>query len=113
MREYIEWPEFEKVDIRAGTIVDVQDFKEARRPAYKIKVDLGPELGIKKSSAQLTVNYTKEALLGQQVICVVNFKPKQIANFISEILITGFPDANQAIILAQPAVPIPNGGKLF
>ncbi|GEO05814.1 tRNA-binding protein [Adhaeribacter aerolatus] len=111
--EYIEWAEFEKVALRVGTIVEVTDFTEARKPAYKIKVDLGPELGIKKSSAQVTANYTKEALLGKQVICVTNFKPKQIANYVSEVLITGFPDAQGNVVLAQPASPVANGAKLF
>ena len=111
--EFIDWPTFEKVDIRVGTIVEVADFKEVYKPAYKIKVDLGPELGVKKSSAQLTANYSKEDLLGKQVICITNFRPKQIANFISEVLITGFPDGNQEVILAQPAAPVANGSKLF
>jgi tRNA-binding protein len=111
--DYINWQDFERFDIRVGTIMEVADFAEARKPAYKIKVDLGPELGIKNSSAQLTVNYSKEILLGKQVICVVNFKPKQIAGYLSEILITGFPDANQQVILAQPAAPVPNGSRLF
>jgi tRNA-binding protein len=111
--EYIDWADFEKVEIRVGTVVEVTDFAEARKPAYKIKVDLGSELGIRKSSAQLTGNYSKENLLGKQVICITNFRPKQIANYTSEILITGFPDENNQVILAQPAAPVANGSKLF
>jgi len=110
---YIQWSDFEKLDIRVGTITEVADFPEARRPAYKIKVDLGAGLGIKKTSAQLTVNYTKETLLGKQVICIVNFPPKQIGKYLSEILITGFPDEQNGVVLAQPHLPVPNGSKLF
>jgi len=110
---YIQWSDFEKIDMRVGTIVEVKEFPEARKAAFKVKVDLGPELGIKKSSAQLTVNYTKESLLGKQVICIVNFPPKQIGKFLSEILITGFPDEQQGVVLAQPHIQVPNGSKLF
>ncbi|RDC62616.1 tRNA-binding protein [Adhaeribacter pallidiroseus] len=104
--------DFEKVALRVGTILDVSDFPEARKPAYKIIVDFGP-LGIKKSSAQITVNYTKAELVGKQVIAVVNFLPKQIGKYISEVLITGFEDDNGNIILAQPQSPVPNGAKLM
>ena len=109
----IQWSDFEKIDIRAGTIVEVDDFPEARKPAFKVKVDLGPALGIKKSSAQLTVHYTKENLMGKQVICIVNFPPKQIGKYISEILITGFSDEYNGVVLAQPHLQVPNGSKLF
>ena len=109
----IQWSDFEKVDIRVGTITEVSDFPEARKPAFKIKVDLGPEIGEKKSSAQVTVNYTKESLLGQQVICIVNFAPKQIGKYLSEVLITGFPDEQNQVVLAQPHTRVPNGSKLY
>lgn len=108
----ISWSEFEKVDIRVGTITHVTLFPEAKKPAYKVSVDLGP-LGIKKSSAQITKHYTAEQLIGKQVVCVVNFPPKQIANFISEILVTGFADENNAVVLCSPDKPVPNGARLF
>ncbi len=110
--ETITWQDFEKVDLRVGTITEVHDFPEAHKPAYKIFVDLGP-LGIKKSSAQVTVHYTKEELVGRQVMAVVNFPPKQIGKYISEILITGFEDENKNIVLAQVDRQVPNGAKLI
>jgi tRNA-binding protein len=109
----INWNEFEQVDLRVGTIVDVQDFPEARKPAYKLKVDFGGEIGIKKSSAQITDLYTKEELLNKQVIGVVNFPPKQIGPFISECLITGFANETGAIVLAVPDKRVPDGVKLM
>jgi tRNA-binding protein len=108
----INWDDFEKVDIRTGTIIDVQDFPEARKPAYKLKVDLG-ELGIKKSSAQITDYYTKEELIGKQVLCVVNLPPRQIANFISEVLVTGFDDGTGKIVLVTTERIVGNGKKLM
>ena len=111
MRE-ITWAEFEKVELRVGTIIDVQDFPEARKPAYKLQIDFG-EFGVMKSSAQITKHYTKEELLGKQVVCVVNFPVKQIGPFISECLTTGFADENGDIVLTEPERKVPNGSKIF
>jgi tRNA-binding protein len=109
--ETIGWNDFEKVELRAGTILEVLDFPQARKPAYKVKVDFGP-LGIKWSSAQITRHYTKEELPGRQVIGVLNFPVKQIANFMSEFLLTGFADDNGDIVLAAIEKLVPNGSKL-
>jgi tRNA-binding protein len=109
--EIIEWKDFEKVELIAGTIVEVDDFPEAKKPAYKLKVDLGPTIGVKKSSAQITRLYSKEELLGKQVLCVVNFKSRQIGPFISEILVTGFVQ-EEGVVLAVPDKKVPNGLKL-
>jgi tRNA-binding protein len=107
----INWQDFERVDIRIGTIVRVEPFPEARKPAFKLWVDLGP-LGIKKSSAQLTVRYTPEQLIGTQVLVVTNFAPRQVGPFISEILVTGFVGESGDVVLARPDAPVPNGSKL-
>ena len=108
---HISWTDFEKIDIRAGTIIEVNEFPEARKPAYKLSVDFG-ELGIKRSSAQITTHYSKEELLNRQVIAVVNFPPKQIAAFISECLVLGVYDENKDVILLQPGKPVKNGMKI-
>ena len=107
----ITWAEFEKVELRIGTILTVKDFPEARNPAYQLTIDLG-ELGIKKSSAQLTKLYSKKDLIGRQVVCVTNFPPRQIANFMSEVLTTGFVLDNKEVVLAVPERKVPNGTKL-
>ena len=110
--EKIQFADFLKVDVRAGTIIKVEDYPEARKPAYKLEVDFGP-LGIKKSSAQITHHYSKEELLGKQVIAVVNFPPKQIGKFLSEVLTLGLPDQNGHVVLTGPTKHVPNGSRLF
>ncbi|NCI47089.1 tRNA-binding protein [Sediminibacterium soli] len=107
----INWGDFEKIDIRSGTITEVTDFPQARKPAYQLTIDFGP-LGIKRSSAQITGHYTKEALLGKQVVAVVNFPPKQIANFFSECLVLGVYDGDNQVILLTPDKAVENGGKV-
>ena len=108
----ITWPDFEKVELRAATIVRVEDFVKARKPAYKLWVDLGSELGIKQSSAQLTKLYAKDDLLGRQVVCVSNFAPRQVADFMSEVLVTGFILEDGEVVLAAVERPVPNGTLL-
>ncbi len=109
----ISFDDFQKLDVRIGTVVDAQPFPEARRPATKLWVDFGDAIGVRKTSAQLTVHYTPEELVGRQVAAVVNFLPKQIGKFMSEILVLGFPDADGAVVLLNIDKPVPNGGRLF
>jgi tRNA-binding protein len=108
----ITWNDFEKVDIRTGTIVKVNDFPKARKPAYQLVIDFGAELGLKKSSAQITAHYAKEDLLNRQIIAVVNFPTKQIADFISECLVLGVYDENKDVILLKPDKLAGNGTKI-
>jgi tRNA-binding protein len=110
----ITYSDFEKVDMRIGKILDCTDFDEARKPAYKLKIDFGDEIGIKNSSAQVTVRYKKDDLIGRKIVAVVNFSPKQIANFISEVLVLGVEDSEGAIILLAPEDPdAPLGSRVY
>lgn len=109
----ISFDDFLRVDVRVGAIVAVEDFPEARKPAYKLRIDFGPEIGERKSSAQLTANYDKEALRGRQVAAVVNFPPRQIGPFMSEVLVLGFPDDDGEVVLVAPDKTVPNGGRLY
>ena len=109
----ISWEDFEKVDIRVGRVVEAEPFPEARKPAVKLAVDFGPEIGEKKTSAQLTAHYTPEALLGKQVVAVVNFPTKRIAGFKSEVLVLGVPAGDGEVVLLSPDLEVPEGGKMF
>lgn len=109
----IAWPDFERVDIRVGTIIDAQPFPEARKPAFKLQIDFGGAIGVKKSSAQITRHYAPETLVGRQVLAVVNFPPRQIGPVMSEVLTLGMPDADGEVVLIQPERQVPDGGKLF
>lgn len=111
-QSYISWADFEKIDIRVGTIQEVNEFPKARRPAYKLLIDFGAELGLRRSSAQITAHYTPEMLLGRQVIAVVNFPPKQIADFMSECLVLGVYDENNDVVLLAPDKKLGNGLKI-
>ena len=108
----LSFDEFLRVDIRVGTVVKAEAYPEARRPAFKLLVDFGPEIGMRKTSAQITVHYRLETLPGRQVAAVVNFPPKQIGKFMSEVLVLGFPDENGDIVLIEPDRTIPNGGRM-
>ena len=109
----ITYDDFRKVDIRVGTIVAAEPFPEARRPAYKLSVDFGPAIGVKRSSAQITRRYSLDELVGKQVAAVVNFPKKQIGKFMSEVLVLGFPDESGEVVLIQPSLRVPNGGRLY
>jgi tRNA-binding protein len=111
--QVITWDDFTKVELRVGTVIEVMEFPEARKPAWKMRIDFGPEIGERVSSAQLKALYTKEELLGRQVIAVVNFPPKQIGPFRSEVLVTGFHDAEGRVVLVGPERAVPNGAKLL
>jgi tRNA-binding protein len=109
----IAFDEFLKVDIRVGTVVAVDDFPEARKPSWKLRIDFGPAIGVKRSAAQIVANYGKDQLLGRQVAAVVNFPPRQIGKFMSEVLTLGFPDAAGQVVLLAPEREVPNGGRLY
>jgi tRNA-binding protein len=111
--EQVTFDDFMKLDIRVGTIVEALPFPQARKPAYRLTIDFGPEIGIKRSSAQITARYALEDLPGQQVAAVVNFPPRQIGPMMSEVLTLGFPDENGEVVLVQPSLLIPNGGRLY
>jgi tRNA-binding protein len=109
----ISFEQFLAVDIRVGTIVEVESFPEARKPAWKLRIDFGAAIGVKRSSAQITKHYLKDSLIGRQVAAVVNFPPRQIGKFMSEVLTLGFPDAEGEVVLINPERAVPNGGRLF
>jgi tRNA-binding protein len=109
----IDFDTFLRVDIRVGTIVDAQPFPQARKPAWRLWIDFGPVIGVRKSSAQITENHPLETLVGQQVAAVVNFPPREIGPAVSEVLTLGFPDAGGKVMLVQPSRPVPNGGRMF
>ena len=109
----ITYDDFNRVDIRVGTVRDARPLEGARKPALRLEIDFGPEIGVKKSSAPITVHYTPQELIGRQVAAVVNFPPRQIGKFMSEVLTLGFPDADGAVVLIAPSKAVPDGGRLF
>ncbi len=109
----ITYADFDRIDIRAGTIVEAEPYPEARKPAYKLRIDFGPQIGIKRSSAQITTHYRPEELVGRQVMAVVNFPPRQIGKFLSEVLTLGFPDEKGEVVLGRTDLAVPDGSRLF
>ncbi|MES2713882.1 MAG: tRNA-binding protein [Pseudomonadota bacterium] len=113
MADTISFADFERLDIRVGTIIEAEAFPEAKKPSIKLVVDFGPAIGVKRSSAQITVHYSPDRLIGRQVVAVVNFPPRRIAGFESEVLVLGVPDENGAVVLLKPDLRVPDGGKMF
>jgi tRNA-binding protein len=111
--EQITFDDFLKVDVRVGRVLSARPFRAARKPAYQLEIDFGPEIGTRRSSAQLTQRYSSDALVGQLVLAVVNFPPRQIATFMSEVLVLGVPDADGNVVLVQPDADVPLGGRLY